>query len=82
MQQRLFKTAVTFGMGLIAGLVATDIAAARGGGGGNVMNSPGYQRRLQESRGFVTSYSNGYAQRGPLYDYRHPQAQRRYLRPR
>ena len=23
---------------------------ARGGGGGNIMNSPGYQRRLQESR--------------------------------
>jgi hypothetical protein len=23
---------------------------ARGGGGGNILNSPGYQRRLQESR--------------------------------
>jgi hypothetical protein len=23
---------------------------ARGGGGGNIQNSPGYQRRLQESR--------------------------------
>jgi hypothetical protein len=29
------------------------------GGGGNIMNSPGYQRRLQESRGYVTVESNG-----------------------
>jgi len=44
-----------------------DVASARGGGGGNVMNSSGYQRRLQESRGSVTSYTNRYAQRGLLY---------------
>jgi len=31
-----------------AGLI--DAALARGGGGSNTMNSPGYQRRLQESR--------------------------------
>lgn len=67
-----FKITVTFVTGLIAVAVMSDIAVARGGGGGNVMNSPGYQRRLQESRGFVTSYSNGYAQREPLYYYRHP----------
>lgn len=70
--QRPFKIAVAFVLGLISVSVMSEIAAARGGGGGNVMNSPGYQRRLQESRGFVTSYSNGYAQRGPLYYYRHP----------
>lgn len=67
------KAAVTTTLGLAALLATPNMAAARGGGGGNVMNSPGYQRRLQESRGFVTSYSNGYAQRGPLYRYRHPE---------
>ena len=67
------KAAATTAFGLAALVAVPNMAAARGGGGGNVMNSPGYQRRLQESRGFVTSYSNGYAQRGPLYYYRHPE---------
>jgi len=71
--QRAIEVALTTALGLAALVVFSDMAAARGGGGGNVMNSPGYQRRLQESRGFVTSYSNGYAQRGPLYYYRHPE---------
>lgn len=69
---RPFKAA-SAALGFLALVVMPDVASARGGGGGNVMNSPGYQRRLQESRGFVTSYSNGYAQRGPLYYYRHPE---------
>ncbi len=46
-------------------------AMARGGGAANIMSSPGYQRRLQESRGSVTTYSNGVPERGPLYQYRH-----------
>lgn len=33
-----------------ATLVLCEPLFARGGGGGNIMNSPGYQRRLQESR--------------------------------
>jgi hypothetical protein len=41
----------------VAEFAAIDAALARGGGGGNIMNSPGYQRRLQESRGQVTVQS-------------------------
>ena len=40
----------------IAEIVATSAAFARGGAA-NIMNSPGYQRRLQESRGYVTNQS-------------------------
>jgi hypothetical protein len=36
--------------------VGPDKAFARGGAA-NIMNSPGYQRRLQESRGYVTNQS-------------------------
>jgi hypothetical protein len=43
-------------MSLATGLLATDAAEARGGGS-SFMNSPGYQRRLQESRGYVTNQS-------------------------
>ena len=49
-------------------IVVVEPALARGG---SHRNGYGYQRRLQESRGFVTTYSNGYAERGPLYYYRH-----------
>lgn len=38
--------------------VSSTEAFARGGGSA-FMNSPGYQRRLQESRGQVTNQSNG-----------------------
>ena len=55
---------------LVIAIVASEPALARGGGS-NFMNGYGYQRRLQESRGFVTTYSNGYPQQGPLYRYRH-----------
>jgi hypothetical protein len=37
-------------------IAAIGAASARGGGS-NFMNSPGYQRRLQESRGYVTDQS-------------------------
>jgi hypothetical protein len=40
----------------VAELVTLDAASARGGGS-SFMNSPGYQRRLQESRGYVTNQS-------------------------
>ncbi|MEH2483243.1 hypothetical protein V1282_006600 [Nitrobacteraceae bacterium AZCC 2146] len=39
-----------------AELVGASLALARGGAS-NIMNSPGYQRRLQESRGYVTNQS-------------------------
>ena len=48
---------------VLVGIVALGVldvglndAEARGGGS-NFMNSPGYQRRLQESRGYVTNQS-------------------------
>lgn len=63
--RRMMMVALALGTCFIA-----EAAQARGGGS-NFMNSPGYQRRLQESRGFVTTYSNGYPQQGPLYRYRH-----------
>ncbi|KAA0072596.1 hypothetical protein [Tardiphaga sp. P9-11] len=40
----------------VAELALADAASARGGGS-SFMNSPGYQRRLQESRGYVTNQS-------------------------
>lgn len=45
------------GMGEISAMTE---AVARPGGS-NFMNSPGYQRRLQESRGYVTNRSNSVA---------------------
>ena len=37
--------------------LASLTAAQARGGGSSFMNSPGYQRRLQESRGYVTNQS-------------------------
>src|ERR1700686_2611253 len=34
----------------MAAVVSSEPVFARGGGAGNILNSPGYQRRLQESR--------------------------------
>lgn len=48
------SAAILLAMG-VADLAAT--AAFARGGGSNFMNSPGYQRRLQESRGQVTNQS-------------------------
>ncbi|MDB5688082.1 MAG: hypothetical protein JWR77_2671 [Rhizorhabdus sp.] len=39
-----------------AEILGASAALARGGAS-NIMNSPGYQRRLQESRGYVTNQS-------------------------
>ena len=63
---KLYKLAAA----VLCFIVFVEPAFARGGGS-NFMNSYGYQRRLQESRGFVTTYSNGYANRGPAYYSRH-----------
>jgi len=39
------------------GLLAEMPAAEARGAASSIMNSPGYQRRLQESRGYVTNQS-------------------------
>ena len=39
------------------GLLAETTAAHARGAASSIMNSPGYQRRLQESRGYVTNQS-------------------------
>ena len=48
---------------LLAAVALAEIAgcapALARGGAANLMNSPGYQRRLQESRGIVAVESNG-----------------------
>jgi len=50
MKDRLrFKDTLRFGAIVLAVLVASEPAFARGGAA-SIMNSPGYQRRLQESR--------------------------------
>lgn len=75
---RLTATAKLSAAVFAAVLTLPGLAEARGGA--NFMNSPGYQQRLQESRGFVTSYSNGYPERDPLYDHRNPQSKRQKAR--
>jgi hypothetical protein len=45
-------------------VVAPGEAFARGGAA-NIMNSPGYQRRLQESRGYVANQSGSLAPQSP-----------------
>jgi hypothetical protein len=50
------KKAALFVLAAVAELALADAASARGGGS-SFMNSPGYQRRLQESRGYVTNQS-------------------------
>jgi len=44
-----FKVALTLAAIVLVMLVASESAFARGGAA-SIMNSPGYQRRLQESR--------------------------------
>lgn len=53
-----FRNLSLAAMSLVAAslLFETPAAEARGGGS-SFMNSPGYQRRLQESRGYVTNQS-------------------------
>jgi hypothetical protein len=42
---------------VVLGLLGVMPEAEARGGGSSFMNSPGYQRRLQESRGYVTNQS-------------------------
>ena len=44
---KLFLTLAAMAMAIA---VSSEPVFARGGGAANIMNSPGYQRRLQESR--------------------------------
>ena len=64
-----FKMMVT----LLLAILVSDTALARGGGS-NFMNGYGYQRRLQESRGYVAVQSNGPAYRGRSIKRRHRHA--------
>jgi hypothetical protein len=47
------------------------------GAAANIMNSPGYQRRLQESRGHVTSQSGSIATPRSRWDHQRPKVRRR-----
>ncbi len=49
--------------------IVSPPAHARGGGGPNLLSSPGYQQRLRESRGEVTnrSVSQPYTTPPPVY---------------
>ena len=48
----------TLMLAAFAALELASLSAAQArGGGSSFMNSPGYQRRLQESRGYVTNQS-------------------------
>jgi hypothetical protein len=53
---RFCKCAAALAVMLVASEFSVTAALARGGGS-SFMNSPGYQRRLQESRGYVTNQS-------------------------
>ncbi len=44
------KLSLTLAALAMAAVVSSEPVLARGGGAANIMNSPGYQRRLQESR--------------------------------
>lgn len=55
---------------LVAAFALSDAtpASARGGGAANIMDSPGYQRALQESRKrYRDSYSQPYTQPPAVY---------------
>ncbi len=57
-------------------LTATE-ALARGAAQ-SIMNSPGYQRRLQESRGYVPNQSGSILQTRPARDYHPPKKRYRH----
>lgn len=61
----------------IAEIVVTSAAFARGGAA-NIMNSPGYQRRLQESRGYVTNQSGSILPLRPSHVYHGRRWKRRH----
>ena len=60
----LSKKAALLILAAVAELALADAASARGGGS-SFMNSPGYQRRLQESRGYVTNQSGSLVSQPP-----------------
>jgi hypothetical protein len=58
-------------------LTATE-AFARGGAAASIMNSPGYQRRLQESRGYVPNQSGSILSTRPARVDRPPKRRHRH----
>jgi hypothetical protein len=61
-------------------LLASDFvmtSAFARGGGANTMNSPGYQRRLQESRGYVTNQSGSLVSTQKPISHRKPRHHRK-----
>ena len=77
MNKRLSYTA---GLAIVLAIVeiaATSAAFARGGAA-NIMNSPGYQRRLQESRGYVTNQSGSILPSRPSHVYHGGRWKRRH----
>jgi hypothetical protein len=58
-------------------LIGPQEAFARGGAA-NIMNSPGYQRRLQESRGYVTNQSGSIIAPQSPRVYRHSKVRRHH----
>ena len=68
------NTLLKLAIGLLLALLVSETALARGGGGSNFMNGYGYQRRLQESRGYVAVQSNGPAARITTIKRRHRHA--------
>lgn len=73
------KGKTTFAVALLIAVGVNILSAgqvfARGGGAANIMDSPGYQRALQESRKrYRESYSQPYAQPQAV----HPRKKRRH----
>ena len=69
------KSSMKWAAGLVlllgVGELASTAAFARGAAS-NIMNSPGYQRRLQESRGYVTNESGSvFARPAPVVRHRY-----------
>ncbi len=61
---------------LIALLTATEVFAR--GAASSIMNSPGYQRRLQESRGYVPNRSGSILQARPSRAHHIPKRRHRH----
>ncbi|MET0707555.1 MAG: hypothetical protein ABWY82_12045 [Tardiphaga sp.] len=69
------KSSVKWAAGLVLLLGVSELASTAAlarGAASNIMNSPGYQRRLQESRGYVTNESGSlFSKPVPTVRYRH-----------
>jgi hypothetical protein len=66
MRHRIKLVAVFFLLFAVAELSIANSAFARGGGA-NLMNSPGYQRALEESRKRYRQEAQPYTQPAPVY---------------